>query len=134
MEQNEYNNNRNIRPFWIKIIKWFKARTSRYECIIPASEAYSKVTYGGITNAEDQIRYHQHEINSCIKNKIMSTYDRNIFSYRCVYSFPDNMKPYIKDVLQVFIDNGYQVINLSQKVEELKSDNVYLISWYREKL
>lgn len=132
--ENNQDNSKYVRPIWRNIIKWFQARTSKEEDIIPASEAYIKATYGENTNVEDQIKYHQHKIHTLIKEKITSNYDRNNFSYRCVYSFPDNMAQYTDKVLQKFVDNGYQVINLSQRVEELKSDNVFLISWYREKL
>lgn len=132
--ENNQDNNKYVRPIWRNLVKWFQARTSKEEDIISASEAYVKATYGENTNVEDQIKYHQHKINSLIKEKITSNFDRNNFSYRCVYSFPDNMAQYTDRVLQKFVDKGYQVINLSQRVEELKSDNVFLISWYREKL
>lgn len=132
--ENNQDNKRYVRPIWLSLIKWFQDRTSKEENVIPASEAYLKATYGESTNVDDQIKYHQHKINSLIKEKISSNFDRNNFSYRCVYSFPDNMAQYTDKVLQMFVDKGYQVINLSQRVEELKSDNVFLISWYREKL
>ena len=28
-----------------------------------------------------------------------------------------------------FIEKGFKVINLSEKIDELKNENVYLISW-----
>lgn len=132
--ENDQDNNRCVNPFWSNIIKWFQAKISKDEYVIPAYDAYVKATYGEHTDVEGQIRYHQHRINSIIKEKITNNYDRNNFSYRCVYSFPNNMAQHTDRVLQKFIDNGYQVINLSQRVEELKSDNVFLISWYKDKL
>ena len=123
-----------IRPFWLKIAEWFKARTSNEVNIIPAYEAYVKATYIENTSLADQIKYHKHRINSLIRDKINNDHNRYNFSYRCVYSFPDNMTQYIDEILQPFIDKGYQVISISGRINELKEDHVYIISWYREKL
>jgi len=123
-----------IRPFWLNIAKWFKDRTSKEVNIITAYDAYVKATYIENTNLEGQIKYHQSRINASIRDKINNNHDRYNFSYRCVYSFPDNMAPYISRILEPFINKGYQVINISERIAELKEDNVYIISWYREKL
>lgn len=123
-----------IRPFWLKIAKWFKDRTSKEVNIIAAYDAYVKATYIENTNLDAQIKYHQNRINASIRDKINNNHDRYNFSYRCVYSFPDNMAPYINRILVPFINKGYQVINISERIAELKEDNVYIISWYREKL
>ena len=126
---------RNVRPLWADLVKWVRSSFSKEEDVIPADEAYCRSTYGERTNVESLIKLHQHRISKLIKDKVLLKTDGNNFSgYRCVYSFPNDMEAYIDEILKIFIEKGYKIINLSEKVDELKSDNVYLISWYRNKL
>ena len=124
-----------IRPFWQNIINWCKARCSREEFIETADVAYARSTYGNVVTAEDIIKMHQQQINRIIKDKQQYRTGTDSFSdYRCVYSFPDNTKEYINDILAPFIEKKYTVINLSEKVDELKDSHVYLISWYKDSI
>lgn len=120
-----------VRPIWKRISNWWKGKTSKEEDVISANEAFCRATYGENMTTDTLIKVHQHQLNKLIKEKISFNYDKNSFGYRCVYSFPEDMKPYIEEVLKPFSDKGYKIINLSEKVEELKADNVYLISWYK---
>lgn len=118
-----------------RIKNWWMKKTSLNENIMPATSAYSKTTYGSDMDKDSLVKLHQHQINRLIKDKTEFRTNGDSFAdYRCVYSFPKDMAPYIDEVMQAFIDNGYNVINLSEKVEEIQNDNVYLISWYRDSL
>lgn len=133
---NENNSNiDNARPFWRDIISWFTARTVREEDITPADVAYCKATYGTNTDVQTLIKLHQHRINNLINDKTTFKTNGDTFAdYRCVYSFPKDITPYISKILEPFKEKGYKIINISDKVDELSNDNVYLISWYKDNL
>lgn len=118
-----------------RIKNWWAKKASLSEDIITAQAAYSKTTYGSEMDSKSLIKLHQHQINKIIKEKTEFRTNGDAFAdYRCVYSFPKDMSPYIDEVLQLFIDNGYKVINLSEQVYEIQNDHVYLISWYKDNL
>lgn len=118
-----------------RIGNWWRKKTSLNEDIISADAAYSKTTYGSEIDKDVLIKMHQHQINRLIKEKTEFRTNGDPFAdYRCVYSFPKDMAPYIEDVLDAFRNAGYAVINLSENVEEIRNDHVYLISWYRDNL
>lgn len=118
-----------------RIKNWWAKKASLSEDIITAQAAYSKTTYGSEMDSKSLIKLHQHQINKIIKEKTEFRTNGDAFAdYRCVYSFPKDMSPYIDEVLQLFIDNGYKVINLSEQVYEIQNDHVYLISWYKDSL
>ena len=130
MEENKIKND-----IFTRIKNWWLKKTSLNEDIITAQAAYSKTTYGSEMDSKSLIKLHQHQINKIIKEKTEFRTNGDAFAdYRCVYSFPKDMSPYINDVLQLFIDNGYKVINLSEQVYEIQNDHVYLISWYKDNL
>lgn len=137
MEDN-YSETMGERPrndIFARISNWWRKRTSLNEDIIPAEAAYSKTTYGSEMDRASLVKLHQHQINRLIKEKTEFRTNGDSFAdYRCVYSFPKDMSPYIDDVLEAFRDAGYAVINLSDSVEEIRNDHVYLISWYRDNL
>lgn len=118
-----------------KIKLWLKAKFVADEVVLPADIAYCRATYGEHANVEKLIKMHQHKINRLILEKSAIGSNGDTFTdYRCVYSFPTDMSPYIKDILKIFKDNGYEIINLSEKIDEIQDEHVYLISWYREHL
>ena len=128
-------NNNTPTTFFEKIKSWFKIKFSAEEEIIPASTAYCKATYGENTDVKKLIKLHQHKINKLISEKTsMRTNGDTFTDYRCVYSFPIDVEPYINEILKVFIDKGYKVINLSDKIEDIQDEHVYLISWYKKHL
>ena len=124
----------NVRPIWVRFINWLKSKMTTDVNIMYATEAYSIATYGSNTDKASLIKMHQAQLYKLIRDKINFNYDKNSFGYRCVYSFPDDMIPYIDEVLKPFKDKGYEVINLSTVVSQLKNDHVYLISWYKENI
>lgn len=124
-----------IRPFWKTVASWFRSRLDRNTSVIPAHVAYCKATYGINTDVDTLIKLHQRRINSLIRDKTSYRSNGDTFAdYRCVYSFPKDITPYIERILIPFEDNGYTIINISDKVDELSDDNVYLLSWYKDSL
>jgi hypothetical protein len=137
MECNKTNQNEvdNCPIFWRNFKRWVKLRFSVDEDVVPASTAYCMSTYGVNTNVSDIIKIHQHKINRLIHEKTaMRTNGDTFTDYRCVYSFPKDVEPYIDNILKEFIDKGYKVINLSEKIDEIQDEHVYLISWYKTHL
>ena len=87
------------------------------------------------TNVSDLIKLHQHKINRLITEKTSMRSNGDTFTdYRCVYSFPKDVEPYIEAILKPFADKGYTIINLSDKIDEIQDEHVYLISWYKHHL
>lgn len=101
-----------------------------------AEKAWLKSTYGNNVNftLEERIANKQKSIREVIKSKFRyptggSEPLLNYSSYRCVIDIEEDLVAYKNEILQSFIDGGFKVINLSEKVEEIEDENVYLISW-----
>jgi hypothetical protein len=125
----------NCPMFWRKFKLWLNARFKAEEDVVPAATAYCRATYGANTSVSDIIKLHQHKINRLITEKTAMRSNGDTFTdYRCVYSFPKDVEPYINTILKVFVDKGYKVINLSEKIDEIQDEHVYLISWYQDHL
>lgn len=101
-----------------------------------AEKAWVKSTYGANVNftLEERIANKQKSIRDTIKSKfryqteainIGSSYS----SYRCVIDIEKDLEAHKDEILKPFIDGGFKVINLSDKIEEIEDENVYLISW-----
>lgn len=117
------------------IKEWFVSKFNCNDTIVSATDAYFKSTYGTSMNVERLIKFHQTQINHLINNKTSYRTDGDTFGdYFCMYSFPNNIVPYIDDILQPFKDKGYCIINLSERVEEFKNYNVYSLSWIKDTL
>ena len=41
----------------------------------------------------------------------------------------DDLAACVETVFKPFVDNGFTIINLSDKVEEIDEPHVYLVSW-----
>lgn len=123
----------NAPRFWRNLKNWFRVKWVAEENIVSAQTAYCRATYGINTSVDDLIKLHQHKINTLINDKTSMRSNGDTFGdYRCVYSFPKDMAPYIQTILKAFTDKGYKIINLSEKIEDIQDEHVYLISWYRE--
>lgn len=106
------------------------------DSIFTAETAWVKSTYGANVNftLEERIANKQKSIRDTIKSKFRYPTDNinNILSfssYRCVIDIEKDLEAHKDDILQPFIDGGFKVINLSEKIEEIDDENVYLISW-----
>lgn len=101
-----------------------------------AEKAWIKSTYGANVNftLEERIANKQKSIRDIIKSKFRYQTDNinNILSfssYRCVIDIEKDLESHKDEILKPFIDGGFKVINLSEKVDEIDDENVYLISW-----
>ena len=101
-----------------------------------AEKAWIKSTYGSNVNftLEERIANKQKSIREIIKSKFRSLSGGsepllNYSSYRCVIDIEEDLVAFKNEILQPFIDGGFKVINLSEKVGEIEDENVYLISW-----
>lgn len=101
-----------------------------------AEKAWIKSTYGANVNftLEERIANKQKSIREIIKSKFRYQTDSinnilNFSSYRCVIDIEKDLELHKDEILKPFIDGGFKVINLSEKVEEIDDENVYLISW-----
>lgn len=129
-----------VRPIFkdgiTRLKMWWPRFNSKDVNIMDATSAYSRATYGENVSRETLIKMHQNQICKLIRDKITFNYDKtNTFGYMCVYAFTEDVVPFIDDILQPFKENGYVIMNLSEKVgEELKDGHVYLLSWYKKSL
>lgn len=101
-----------------------------------AEKAWIKSTYGSNVNftLEERIANKQKSIKEIIKSKFRYPTGSpepllNYSSYRCVIDIEEDLVAFKGEILQPFIDGGFKVINLSEKIEEIEEENVYLISW-----
>lgn len=99
-----------------------------------AVEAYFRTKYGVYRSVEQRIKDNQRNINEQIKSKITPSYraDTKFSSFYCVIDLDEELKPHIKEIFKPFIENGFKVINLSEKVEEINDELVFLVSWYQD--
>ena len=126
---------KNVRPIWLRLQNWWKAKTSLEEDIMTAEAAYCKSTYGTEMELKTIIKLHQHQISKLVNNKTAFRSNGDTFGdYFCMYSFPNDVAPYIGEILEPFKKRGYSIINLSERVEEFKNYNVYSISWIKDSL
>ena len=110
---------------------------SKEETEFTAERAWLETTYGEGRNLslEERIKSKQKEIISIIKSKFLSrgtetvvSHARNT-SYRCIIDIEEDLVQYKDEILKPFIENGFKIINLSEKVDEIEDEHVYLISW-----
>lgn len=101
-----------------------------------AETAWLKSTYGFNIKytLEERIANKQKSIRETIKSKFRNPngdMDARITasSYRCVIDIEEELIAHKDLILQPFVDKGFKVINLSDKIEEIEDEHVYLISW-----
>lgn len=98
-----------------------------------AEMAWLSTTYGVGANRpiEERIANKQKDIMNVIKSKFRygTNGQETNSNYRCVIDIEEDLAA-VKDVVMApFIEKGFKVINLSEKIDEVKDENVYLISW-----
>ena len=99
-----------------------------------AERAWIESTYGEgcYVPISERIKEKQEHIKSSIQAKFRHIYQNNVrsfSSYHCVIDIEDDLAAYVETVFKPFIDNGFTIINLSDKVEEIDEPHVYLVSW-----
>jgi hypothetical protein len=105
--------------------------------VFTAEKAWLKSTYGSNVNftTEERIANKQKSIRETIKSKFRYATNgsmdghTNYSSYRCVIDIEEDLEAHKDEILQPFIDGGFKVINLSEQIEEIEDESVYLISW-----
>ena len=98
-----------------------------------AEMAWLSTTYGVGANRpiDERIANKQKDIMNVIKSKFRysTTGQESNSNYRCVVDIEEDLAA-VKDVVMTpFIEKGFKVINLSEKIDEVKDENIYLISW-----
>ena len=112
--------------------------------VLSAEAAWLYSTYCNVTstNIEDRIRNKQKDITAIIKSKFLfngNMYDNRFssHSYHCVIDLEEDLIAHKDEIFKPFIDNGFKIINLSEKFDEINGDYVFLISWknvFRDKM
>lgn len=120
----------------MEVKEWFNSLFKKIEPkekALTAEEAYFKTKYGVYRTVEQRIKDNQKNIKELIKSKVTPAYkaETKFSSFYCVIDLDDELKPYVNDIFKPFIENGFKVINLSDKVEEINDELVFLISWYK---
>ena len=91
-----------------------------------AERAWIESTYGEgcYVPISERIKEKQNYIKSSIQTKFRHIYQNNarsFSSYHCVIDIEDDLAAYVETVFKPFIDNGFTIINLSDKVEEIEN-------------
>lgn len=103
---------------------------------LTAQFAYYKTKYGDITSPEEYVKIVQKYIKKLIKSKMYprtapsTTGDELFFhSYYCVVDLDNDLKKYVNQIFQPFVEGGFKIINLGERIDEVKHGLVFLISW-----
>ena len=114
-------------------IMQFKNPFSRPEEPFTAEKAWVETTYGqgSFRPIEERIKNKQKYIEDMIKNKFEYGTNNSHYckSYRCVIDIEEDLKNHTEEILRPFKEGGFDIINLSEKVDEICDENVFLISW-----
>lgn len=107
--------------------------TRKKEKPLSAEEAYFRTKYGVYKTTDQRILDRQKSVRELIKAKITPGYraEINFSSYYCVIDLEDELKPYVDEIFKPFKEEGFKVFNLSELVEDINNDLVFLISWYK---
>ena len=101
-----------------------------------AEYAWIETTYGkdSFRTLEQRIKEKQEYIKYLIESKFPLRDERSRSSnvngsYRCVVDIEEDLVCCVSEVFKPFVDGGFRIINLSEYINELTNENVYLISW-----
>ena len=101
-----------------------------------AEYAWIETTYGqgSFRSLEERISDKQKYIINIIKTKFPSHLDgqrssNSNGSYRCVVDIEEDLYSVVDEIFKPFIEGGFKIINLSEKIAEIKDEHVFLISW-----
>ena len=101
-----------------------------------AEYAWIETTYGegSYRSLEERISDKQKSIINIIKSKFPYLIDgqRSSISngsYHCVVDIEEDLYEVVDEIFKPFKEGGFKIINLSEKIEEIVNEHVYLISW-----
>lgn len=97
-----------------------------------AEYAWFESTYGDTyMDIETRIKNKQNnvkeQIRDCFKTNNINV--NRTESYKCFVDVPSDLCGYTDEIFKPFIENGFKVVSLHDKIDELKDDCTYLISW-----
>jgi len=101
-----------------------------------AEFAWIETTYGegSYRTLEERIKDKQEGIMRLIKSKFPLRNEGYLSgnadsSYRCVVDIEDDLSCCVDEIFEPFKSAGFKIINLSEKIDEIDDEHVYLISW-----
>lgn len=101
------------------------------EKCIPADEAYFKTRYGFYVDMEKRVELIQSKINDLISSYFKSGRAESYYEgpFFCTMTIEGDMIGYKDKIFSPFIENGYTVVDLDERVEELSGQHIFIISW-----
>ena len=116
------------------VVEQVKGMFNKNEEPFTAERAWIETTYGNgsYRPLEKRIKEKQEHIKNVIKGKVDSGVSSgNILSRGGVGEKDTEVVGVtdIDDIFKPFIEGGFNIINLSERIDEIKDENVYLISW-----
>lgn len=117
-----------------EVINRVKEMFTKTEEPLTAQRAWIETTYGSgsYRPIEKRITEKQEYIKNIIKGKFsdgVSVGNVSSRSYRCVIDIDEDLKDHTDEIFEPFISGGFNIINLSDYIKEVKDENVFLISW-----
>lgn len=99
-----------------------------------AEKAWIESTYGekSYKDIEIRIKEKQEYIKSSVENKYKKVYQNGSISYssyHCVIDIEEDLASSVETIFEPFVNAGFKVINLSEKVEDIDEPHVYLLTW-----
>lgn len=90
--------------------------------------------YGSFTPIEKRIENKQKDIMNIIMSKFPPTINGQVRgyanrTYRCVIDIEEDLSSVVDKIFEPFVSGGFKIINLSEKIDEIEDEHVYLISW-----
>lgn len=132
----ETNNSEKQTSTFSKLVEKTKNVLHKDKPEFTAEYAWIETTYGegSYQPIEQRIKEKQQAIINMIKNKFPTRRDGYTVgntgsSYRCFVSVEEDMLSVVDEIFEPFVKNGFNVINISERIEELSDANIYLITW-----
>lgn len=103
-----------------------------------AERAWIETTYGvgSYKPIEKRIEDKQANIRTCIRSKFcganggITKNDTICYSsYHCVIDIEEDLANVVDEIFAPFKESGFKIVNLSDVIDEVKGERVYLISW-----
>ena len=114
-----------------KFLNWLINSSAKSSEEVSAEKAWMESSYGrgSYVPIEERIKRKQKFIRNSIRSKCYYESGTPAQMYRCVVDIEEDLRHNVDEILQPFRDGGFNVIDLSAIIPELKEENVFLISW-----
>ena len=109
------------------LLHYFDKKTK----LLTKEEAFNNATYGKCMTREQYVSHRQADINSMIRSRIQNTFsgDTDYEKYFLTVSFNETEEECAEEIFKPFKGNGFIIVKISDEIELLKGNNVYLITW-----